>query len=137
MSDVVTYEWVKGRFEGDHAKKILALAGEGVGYFLLDNNNKEKAISIVAAFKRPLGAIPPHLEQCNNYEVEKLEQKAAKRLGVKLGENRTVKKDNSLTGEIRSKIVVQWVKRGGSSYMDKEAFIKKVCEAKGIDYAKI
>lgn len=137
MSDVVTYEWVKGRFEGEQAKKILALAGEGVGYFLLDNNNKEKAISIVAAFKRPLDALPPHLEACNKYEVEKLEQKAAKRLGVNLEEKRTSKKGNSLTGEIRSKLVVQWVKRGGASYMDKEDFIKKVCEAKGIDYATI
>lgn len=87
MSDVVIYEWVKGRFEREQAKKILALAGAGVGYFLLDNNNKERAISIVAAFKRPLNALPPHLEACNEHEVEKLEQKAAKRLGVNLEQN--------------------------------------------------
>ena len=87
MSDVVIYEWVKGRFEGAQAKKILALAGAGVGYFILDNNNKERAISIVAAFKRPLNALPPHLEACNEHEVEKLEQKDAKRRGVNLKQN--------------------------------------------------
>lgn len=39
-----------------------------------------------------------------------------------------------LTGEQRIKLIVQWIKRGGASYMDKETFVKKVCEAKGIEY---
>lgn len=39
-----------------------------------------------------------------------------------------------LTGEQRLQIIVQWIKRGGKQYMDKEAFVKKVCEAKGIEY---
>lgn len=40
----------------------------------------------------------------------------------------------TLTGEQRLKLVVAWIKRGGKDYMDKEVFIKKVCEAKGLVY---
>lgn len=40
----------------------------------------------------------------------------------------------SLTGYQRLQIVLQWIKRGGKNYMDKEQFVKKVCETKGIRY---
>lgn len=39
-----------------------------------------------------------------------------------------------LTPEIRLKIVIEWIKRGGKNYMNKEDFIKKVCQLKGIKY---
>lgn len=39
---------------------------------------------------------------------------------------------NKLTGEQRLQIIVQWIKRGKE--MEKEAFVKKVCEAKNIEY---
>lgn len=41
-----------------------------------------------------------------------------------------------LNGEMRVKIIVQWIQRGGKAYMDKETFVKKVCEAKGIEYVE-
>lgn len=37
-----------------------------------------------------------------------------------------------LTGHQRFQLVHQWIKRGKEG--DKEDFIKKVCEAKGIEY---
>lgn len=37
-----------------------------------------------------------------------------------------------LTGEQRLAIVIAWIKRGKD--MDKEIFIKKVCDLKGIEY---
>lgn len=39
-----------------------------------------------------------------------------------------------LTPKIRLQIVVEWIKRGGTEYMPKEEFIKKVCDLKGIEY---
>lgn len=37
-----------------------------------------------------------------------------------------------LTGEQRLQITILWIKRGKD--MDREAFIKKVCELKNIEY---
>jgi len=39
-----------------------------------------------------------------------------------------------LTKVQRLQIVVEWIRRGGQDYMEKETFIKKVCELKGIAY---
>lgn len=44
-------------------------------------------------------------------------------------EGRAVK----LTGKQRFQLVMMWIKRGREG--DKEKFIKKICEAKGIEYA--
>lgn len=41
-----------------------------------------------------------------------------------------------LTGLQRIKLTLEWVKRGKTEYMDKEKFIKAVCEAKGIEYSE-
>ena len=42
-----------------------------------------------------------------------------------------------LTNVQRLQIIVEWIKRGGKDYMDKDEFIAKVCALKGIDYGKI
>lgn len=39
-----------------------------------------------------------------------------------------------LTGTQRAILVLKWIKRGKD--MPKETFIKKVCEAKGIEYTQ-
>lgn len=39
-----------------------------------------------------------------------------------------------LTSKQRIQIVVQWIRRGGKDYMEKEAFIEKVCKAMNIEY---
>ena len=40
----------------------------------------------------------------------------------------------NITKVQRLQIIVAWIKAGGQDYMEKEAFIKKVCELKGIAY---
>lgn len=39
-----------------------------------------------------------------------------------------------LTGKLRCRLVIAWIQRGKD--MELEDFIKKVCEAKGIEYVK-
>lgn len=40
-----------------------------------------------------------------------------------------------LTGKIRHKFIMEWIKRGGRKYMDKEEFVKKACHSTGIQYS--
>lgn len=40
-----------------------------------------------------------------------------------------------LTGKLRHKFIMEWIKRGGRKYMDKEEFVKKACESTGITYS--
>lgn len=42
-----------------------------------------------------------------------------------------------LTKVQRLQIVVAWIKAGGKDNMPKETFIKRICEAKGIEYETI
>lgn len=134
------YTWVLVNYNSkdEVGKKALELAQAGIGYHIV-NRERTGHDDIVLAFKfANVKPIPHHLTPATPSQVQRLEERDIKRKGsISQADNRTPKKDTSLTGEIRSKLVVQWVKRGGASYMDKEAFIKKVCEAKGIDYAKI
>ncbi len=70
-SDEMGTEWVKAYYSGDKAKRAAALAGEGVGYFIL---HQEKT-SVVVAFLRPLDSPRPHhLEGLTDLELRRVSE---------------------------------------------------------------
>jgi hypothetical protein len=76
ISNSVTYEWVMGRFNGEQAKYISGLAAQGIGYQILERPDIGTAW-VVAAFKRPMGALPAHLSRVESPKLlDKLEKHA-------------------------------------------------------------
>lgn len=43
--------------------------------------------------------------------------------------------NKKLTGILRHKFIMEWIKRGGNKYMDKEEFVKKACEKYSLTYS--
>ncbi len=89
--------WVVGSYMGEQAKKILALAGEGVGYQIVENN---KGSALVVAF-RYAGEmpIPEHLiEIVDPLKIQKFEKTRLQRMGV---EDRQSQKNNASNATIK------------------------------------
>lgn len=74
------YQWAKSRIYGDQATYVKGLAGQGIGYIILDEGKDQRGNYVNVAFKRPNdGILPQHLELCNEYEVDKFEKISERR----------------------------------------------------------
>ena len=78
------YEWVTGYYEGEMAKRVLAHANEGVGYFIINSGGNRLSPNCLAAFRRPLdSARAEHLTLIDDpVRTEQLEQRLTARSGI-------------------------------------------------------
>lgn len=76
-------KWVLGRYTGKEAKRVMDMAHNGLGYFIIDQPEKGDAW-IVAAFRRPMDTpLPSHLEEITDYRLsDKLNIKRIERQGL-------------------------------------------------------
>ena len=78
-------EWVTGLYSGEAAKKVLSLANEGVGYYILDSNNNKLNPSALVAFRRAIDSpTPKHLEEVTDpFKIMGLEKRRIETSGMR------------------------------------------------------
>lgn len=84
MDNVIPTRWVVGRWDGQQAKRIISLANEGIGYFILEDQSFGRQTSVVAAFRQTDDQpLEPHLNEINDpIQISKLENKRARRINA-------------------------------------------------------
>lgn len=70
--------FVKRQYEGVAAKRVVALAGAGIGYYVMESLG---ANIVVAAF-RVAGAVPRNCVKIYGEELERAEELERRRMGI-------------------------------------------------------
>lgn len=77
-NNIVTADWVVGRYSGLRAKSILAHVEHGIGYIILENGGNKNNPEIMVAFRvvfEATGGIPPHLVKVTDpLKIQKYEK---------------------------------------------------------------
>ena len=71
--------FVKRQYEGVAAKRVVALAGAGIGYYVLEN----LGANIVVAVFRVAGATPRNCARIYGAELERAEELERRRMGMR------------------------------------------------------
>lgn len=68
-------QWIKGRYDGQKAEYIQALADQGMGYIILEKGKEGNKNYIVAAcLQKANQPLKVHLAHLTKYELEKVEK---------------------------------------------------------------
>lgn len=71
----VEYHWCIGRYKGEQASAVLALANSSVGYFVRTTSGRGQGLEVEVGFRRVKDSpLPEYLEEANDFQVEKLEK---------------------------------------------------------------
>jgi hypothetical protein len=66
-------EWIKAKYTGLQAKHVLALANEGIGYYILERPDHGDAWVLCALLRAKVGPLPDHVQPVQDYRlIEKL-----------------------------------------------------------------
>lgn len=77
--------WVVGQYAGTQAKRVIALADEGLGYYILENAGGHRNPVILAAFRLLDGTLlPHHIDEVKDpRKIKKYETLRRQRHGLK------------------------------------------------------